>query len=199
MKALRFLTGEAALGALVATLSILTALATFQSASANSEQTRHDIMGLKALNEGNAEYLRAVQVVLYDYQLIDSYYTADSQQDADYFAYSFSPTLKERIEKDPASPFSQEYFDAIYAPATALLADANTNFELAGQWDARGERLQVVMLFMALGLAFAAWSSLTGKESAIRIVFCLLAIALLFLGLVSYLIALLAGWLPGLL
>ena len=199
MKALRFLTGEAALGALVATLSILTALATFQSASANSEQTRHDIMGLKALNEGNAEYLRAVQVVLYDYQLIDSYYTADSQQDADYFAYSFSPTLKERIEKDPASPFSQESFDAIYAPATALLADANTNFELAGQWDARGERLQVVMLFMALGLAFAAWSSLTGKESAIRIVFCLLAIALLFLGLVSYLIALLAGWLPGLL
>ncbi|MBV6397086.1 MAG: hypothetical protein HFACDABA_02691 [Anaerolineales bacterium] len=194
MKFLRFFASEGLLGALVAALSIMTALATFQNASANSEQNRYEILGMKSLNEGNAEYMRSIQVVLYDYQLIDSYYTADSQQDADYFAYSFSPTLKDALARDPNNPFAQEYFDAIYSNATALLTDADANFEQANRWDAHSDRLQVVMLFTALGLTFAAWASLLRSESAMRVLFSLLSILLLCLGVGSYLLTLLAGW-----
>ena len=53
---------------------------------------------------------------------------------------------------------------------TGIQSDANS--DLAGQWDNRGDGLQLVMLIMALGLAFAAWGSLLKEESNMRLLFC---------------------------
>ena len=60
------------------------------------------------------------------------------------------------------------------------------NFDLAGQWDTRGDQLQLVMLFMALGLSFAAWASLLRQESRMRVIFALLAVAAGALGFLTY-------------
>ncbi|MCX6064552.1 MAG: hypothetical protein NT121_02190, partial [Chloroflexi bacterium] len=59
-------------------------------------------------------------------------------------------------------------------------------FKLAGAWDERGDQLQLVVLFMALGLTFAAWASLLKDESNLRPVFGALAIIMLVVALGTY-------------
>ena len=75
----------------------------------------------------------------------------------------------------------------MYAMAYSYWADFDTDSEIAGQWNNRGDGLQLVMLIMALGLAFAAWASLVKEESNMRLVFSLLAILTLVSGLITYL------------
>jgi hypothetical protein len=60
------------------------------------------------------------------------------------------------------------------------------NFELGAQWDERGDQLQLVMLVMALGLAFAAWASLLGAESNMRLLFALFGLVTFAAGLIIY-------------
>ena len=56
-----FLSNEIFLGTLIALLSIFTAVASYQGAMADSEQNKYEILGMQALNDGNAEYLSANQ------------------------------------------------------------------------------------------------------------------------------------------
>jgi hypothetical protein len=75
----------------------------------------------------------------------------------------------------------------MYAEADQYFADSDENFDLGIQWDARGDQLQLVLMIMALGLAFAAWASLMKDESNSRKFFGLLAIITLIIGLFAYL------------
>ena len=59
---------------------------------------------------------------------------------------------------------------------------------LGSQYDERGDQLQLVMLIMALGLAFAAWASLLGAESNMRLLFSLFALVTFIVGLYIYLV-----------
>ena len=54
------------------------------------------------------------------------------------------------------------------------------------EWNERGDALQVVLMFMALGLAFAAWASLLKDESNMRVVFALFAAVTFIWGLLQY-------------
>jgi hypothetical protein len=96
--------------------------------------------------------------------------------------------LNAAIEANPEEPFSQAYYDAMYAEAYALWDESDAAFETAGEWDNRGDGLQLVMLFMALGLAFAAWASLLKEESNLRPLFALAAIIVFVVGLMQYLV-----------
>ncbi|MBI3152451.1 MAG: hypothetical protein HYZ21_09975, partial [Chloroflexi bacterium] len=64
--------------------------------------------------------------------------------------------------------------------------DSDTNFELGSQYDEKGDQLQLVMLIMALGLALAAWGSLLGAESNMRILFSLFGLITFIAGLIVY-------------
>jgi hypothetical protein len=81
----------------------------------------------------------------------------------------------------------------MYASADELFTEADTSFETASQYDNRGDELQLVMLLMALGLAFAAWGSLLKEESNLRVLFAIASFLVLVLGVLSYLTVTVVG------
>lgn len=187
MKSLRFLGHEILLGTLIALLSVFTAFASWQGSIADSKQNEREILAMQQLNDGNAEYLTANQFIVYDYTMFDGWYTTESDEKAEYYEASYSPELQNAISANPDDPFSNEYYDSMYASADALWAESDSNFELASEWDNRGDGLQLVMLIMALGLAFTAWASLLKEESNMRVVFALLGVVTLVIGVFAYL------------
>lgn len=178
---------EIFLGAMIAILSVLTAYASYLGAMSDSEQNKYEILGMQQLNDGNAEYLRANQDITQDYNYFDNWYlNADERPEiADYYQENFSEALASAFDRDQGV-WDEEYYDEMYADATALWDESDTNFDLASQWDERGDQLQLVMLIMALGLAFVAWASLLGAESNMRTLFSLFGILALLAGLAVY-------------
>jgi len=186
MKFLRFLGNELLLGTLIALLSVFTAVASYQGGIADSKQNEFEISGMKNLNDGNAEYLRANQYIVYDYTMYDGWYTADTADKEEYYQANYSQELQDSLAANPDDPFSDAYYIAMYADSEVYWADSDTAFEKASYYDERGDGLQLVVLTLALGLAFAAWASLAKEESNMRLAFSFLAIAMLILGIVFY-------------
>lgn len=187
MKFLRFLGNEFVLGTLIALLSVFTAIASYQGSIADSKQNEAEVNGMKNLNDGNAEYLRANQFIVYDYQMFDGWYTADTSDKEEYYLASYSQELQDSIAANPDDPFSEAYYDAMYADSYAYWDESDTSFETAGQWDNRGDGLQLVVLVMALGLAFTAWASLAKEKSNMRLGFAALGVIMLVVGIILYL------------
>jgi hypothetical protein len=187
MRSLRFLGSEVVLGTLIALLSILTAFASWQGSIADSKQSEHELLAMQDLNDGNAEYLSANQFIVYDFTMYDGWYTADTADKEEYYQASYSEELQNAIAVDPENPFSDEYYDAMRATAYEYWDSFDANSETAGQWNNRGDGLQLVMLIMALGLAFAAWASLGKEESNMRVLFSIFALVTLVIGIVTYL------------
>jgi hypothetical protein len=186
MKFLRFLGNEFVLGTLIALLSVFTAVASYQGSMADSKQNESEISGMKNLNDGNAEYLSANQMIVYDYSMYDGWYTAETADKEEYYQFSYSQELQDSIAANPDDPFSEAYYDAMYAASYDLWDASDASFETAGQWDNRGDGLQLVMLTLALGLAFSAWASLAKEESNMRLWFAALGIGMLILGIIFY-------------
>jgi hypothetical protein len=183
-----FLGTEVFLGAMIALLSAGTAISSYQGSMSDSDQNKYEILGMQQLNDGNAEYLRANQDITQDYNYFDNWYiNADERPEiADYYQTSFSEPLLAAVDRDPDTVWDDQYYDDMYADATALWDESDTNFDLASQWDERGDRLQLVMLIMALGLAFAAWASLLGAESNMRLLFSALGLISFIAGVLIY-------------
>jgi uroporphyrinogen-III decarboxylase len=182
----RILTNEFLLGSLVAILSVLTALAGYQGSMADSNQNQYEINGMKNLNDGNAAYLEANQFIVYDYAMYDGWYVTDDETKAEYYQSSYSQQLQDSIAANPDDPFSEAYYTSMYADAQTYWDESDTEFDLAGQYDTKGDDLQLVMLLMALGLAFSAWAALIREESFVRLVFGAFSIIMLITGLVFY-------------
>ena len=184
-----FLGNEILLGTMIALLSAFTAIASYQGAMSDSEQNKFEILGMQTLNDGNAEYLRANQDITQDYNYFDNWYlNVDDRPDiAEYYQSSFSEQLLGAIERDPETVWDEQYYTDMYTEALELWDESDTNFSLATQWDERGDQLQLVMLIMALGLALAAWASLLGAESNMRLLFSLFGMLSFIAGLFIYL------------
>ena len=184
-----FLGNEVFLGTMIALLSVFTAVASYQGAMADSEQNKYEILGMQALNDGNAEYLRTNQDITQDYNYFDNWYlNVDERPEiADYYQGNFSEQLAAAIERDPNTVWDEQYYTDMYAISDQYFVDSDTNFDLGSQYDERGDQLQLVMLIMALGLALSAWASLLGAESNMRLVFALFGIITFVAGLFIYL------------
>ena len=187
MKLLRILGHELVLGTLIAVLSVFTAYASWQGSIADSKQNENEVLGMQNLNDGNAEYLSANQFIVYDFNMYDGWYVTDDEEKAAYYESSYSDELVASIEANPDDPFNEEYYDAMYAIAHEYWDESDANFELAGQYDDRGDKLQLVMLLMALALAFAAWGALQKEESNMRTLFAFASVAVFVVGLLNYL------------
>ncbi len=187
---LRFLGSEIVLGTLIAVLSVGTAYASYTSAMADSDQNKYEIQGMKALNDGNTTYLEANQNLSQDYAYFDNWYTNAGVDDekAEYYLDMMSDELATLATGDES--FTEDdwvaYEDNIFADSMQLFERSEASFKLATAWDEKGDTLQLVMLFSALGVAFAAWASLLKEDSNMRPLFALLAIVSLVVALVSY-------------
>ena len=184
----KFLGNEIFLGAMIAILSVLTAGVSYLGAMSDSEQNKYEVLGMQQLNDGNAEYLRANQDITQDYNYFDNWYlNVDERPEiAEYYEFNFSEALTSSFASDPDIVWTDEYYDSMYADAIALWDDSDVNFELASAYDERGDQLQLVMLIVALGLAFTAWASLMGAESNMRVLFALFGVITLIAGIAVY-------------
>jgi hypothetical protein len=189
MKSLRFLGNEILLGTLIALLTVFTAVSSYQGALADGQQNDFEILGMKNLNDGNAEYLRSNQDITQDYNYFDNWYlNVDERPEvAEYYQSSFSQALLDAMKRDPDTVWDDQYYEEVYADANAYFNDSDASFEKAGEWNERGDRLQLVLMIMALGLAFAAWASLLKDESNMRLLFSAFAIITLVAGVITYL------------
>ncbi|MBL8102916.1 MAG: hypothetical protein JNM02_10330 [Anaerolineales bacterium] len=183
-----FLASEVALGTLIALLSVSTAVASYEGAMADSEQNKYEILGMQFLNDGNAEYLTVNQQITQDYTYYDNWYlNVDERPEiAAYYEGDFSQALQDAIARDNGI-WDEAYYEAMYAYPNELFNESDTNFEIGSQYDEKGDRLQLVMLIMALGLALAAWGSLLGAESNMRIMFSLFGLISFLVGISLYL------------
>ncbi|MDD2921601.1 MAG: hypothetical protein PHQ36_04880 [Anaerolineales bacterium] len=189
MKYLRFLGNELLLGALIAILSVFTALSSYQSSLAGGEQNNAEIKGMQSLNDGNAEYLTENQNIGQDYNYYDNWYLNQTSNPdvAEYYQNDFSQQLQDAIARDPNNVWDEQYYTEMAATSTELFSASEAYFKLASDWNERGDKLQLVVMIMALGVAFAAWASLLKEESNLRMVFSFFAIAMLIFGLITYL------------
>jgi hypothetical protein len=189
LKFLRFLGNEFLLGTLIALLTVLTAVSSYQGALADGQQNDFEILGMKNLNDGNAEYLRVNQDITQDYNYFDNWYlNVDERPDvAEYYQSNFSQALLDAMKRNPDAVWDNQYYEAVYTDANAYFDESDANFEKAGEWNERGDRLQLVLMIMALGLAFAAWASLLKEESNLRLLFSAFAIITLVAGVITYL------------
>lgn len=187
-----FLSNEIFIGTLIALLSIFTAISSYQGAMADSEQNKYEILGMQALNDGNAEYLSANQTWIQDDGNYDNWYVNQetNPEASDYYASNFTEELAAAIDRNGPDeyPMDEEYSDALYASAIEYWDDSDANFKLGSQYDERGDQLQLVMLIMTLGLVLAAWGALLKEESPMRKIFALLGLVALIAGLATYIL-----------
>jgi len=153
----------------------------------DSDQKKFQNEGMQALTDANAEYLTANQFIVYDYSMYDNWYLDETGEKADYYQASFSEELTASMTANPEDPFSDQYYEAMHNTGTELFATADEKFELAEKFNERGDKLQLVMLVTAVGLAFAAWASLLNEKSNMRLMFAALALITAVLGLIAYL------------
>ncbi|MBN8582812.1 MAG: hypothetical protein J0L96_19260 [Anaerolineae bacterium] len=186
----KIFSSEIFLGTMIAILSVFTAYSSYLGAMSDSEQNKFEILGMQQLNDGNAEYLRANQDITQDYNYFDNWYlNVDERPDiAEYYQFNFSEALTSAFESEPDVVWTDEYYDSMYADATALWDESDINFDTASQWDERGDQLQLVMLITALGLAFVAWASLLGAESNMRVLFAIFGTLALIAGIVIFIV-----------
>ncbi len=184
---LKFLSSEFVLGALVAILSVSAAVSGYQSSMADSDQTKYNVQGQQMLTDANAEYLVANQMIVYDYTMYDGWYTADSDEKTEYYQQSFSAELQTAMTTNPDDPFGDTYYTAMYTEPQGMFDEADRLFELAEEYNERGDALQLILLVSALGLALAAWASLLKEESWVRLFFAIFSFVMLVYSVVLYL------------
>jgi hypothetical protein len=187
MSRLNFLGKELVLGILIVVLSIFTAVSSYQSSMSDSEQTKYNVLGQKELTDANAEYLTANQMIVYDFTMYDGWFTAESEDKEEYYQTNFSDELLASMASGEENAFNDAYYEAMYAEPNGMFAQADVYYGIAEEFNNRGDKLQLVMLIMALGLAFVAWASLLKEESNMRILFSGLSILMLIYGLFTYL------------
>ncbi len=183
----KFLTSELVLGALVAILSVITAFSGYQGSLVDGDETKYNVLGQKMLTDANAEYLTANQLIVYDYNLYDGWYTAEDEEKSEYYHANFSDELLASIDANEEDPFSDAYYEAMYQTPQGMFDEADSLFQKAEEYGERGDALQMIMLISALGLAFSAWASLLDEESVIRLVFSIASIALFVYSVFLYL------------
>lgn len=183
---LAFLSSEIILGTLVAILSVLAAVSGYQSSMADSDQTKYNVQGQQMLTDANAEYLSAGQLIVYDYNMYDGWYTAETDEKAEYYESSYSEELQASIATNPEDPFSDAYYTAMQAEPQTMFDESDRLFDLAEKFNERGDALQLVLLISTMGLAFAAWASLLKENSFVRLTFAVFSIALFIYSIVLY-------------
>jgi hypothetical protein len=178
-----WMTSQIVLSSLIVVLSLFTAYVSYERSLASSAQLRKNTAGLRELMLGTSAETMAnanFQNDLSNYS--DAELATDDIQKTKY-EVRYSEELQNAIAKNVDDPFSDEYFQTIFAESELRRADAETLFEAADGYSKRGNALQQIILITTLGLGFVAWTSVIKNErNLIRIVFIAFAFLTLTYG-----------------
>ncbi len=171
---MKVLGSDIMLGILVALLGLFTALAAYQGALADSGEGDANVEGQKLLSMSNTSYLETTQNVVYDYMMYDGYYFAKDEDAESYYKGSFSEELQANMDRG-TDPFDDAYYDAMYGGAADEFDQAMAKFDDAQKAGDKADRYQLVVVVLAVGLALAAWASLSDAENKLRPIFSLIS------------------------
>lgn len=179
---------ETLLALIIAIFSILTAYAAFLSAQIDSTSTDNYFLAQSLLNEANSLYIERGQDIIYDFGAFDSFVVYENS-DPDISEYYFNAMSEPAIASldRPDGPFDQGYYDEMYEIPNEIRDEEIELFENAAHDSNRAVAYQLTVLIMAVGLSFAAWSSLASKRRLIQFVFLALSVLALLIGLVQML------------
>ncbi len=182
-----FVSSDWVLGILVVFLSVVTALAAYQSSIFDSKEADFNVEGQKLLTDSNSLYLEANQFVIYDYTMYDGWYINEGRDDelAQYYLDSFSEYLTASLDREEG-PFDDQYYEEMYIDAETSYDEAMTSFEDAQVAGDKADKLQLVVLIMAVGLALAAYASILSNENRLRAILAICSIITAIISLVAY-------------
>ncbi len=174
------------LGLLVATLSVFTAAANYATYKIGGVGSAHTATARQLLADSNTDYDIALQLIILDYSMYDGFYINNGVDDvaAEHYLGNFSDALKASVERD--TPFDDQYYDQLYAPADKKSHQAEEEFAKADQAFAKEAVLRLAMLLAALGLAFGAYASLLKEDNHMRSLFALMALIILIINLSQF-------------
>lgn len=177
-------TSQIVLSSLIVVLSLFTAYMSYERSLASSAQLRQNTAGLRELMLSTSAETMAnanFQNDLSNYS--DAELASDEIQKTKY-EVRYSEELQNAIAKNVDDPFSDEYFQNIFAESEQQRNKAEVLFEAADGYSKRGNALQQIILITTLGLGFVAWTSVIKNERhLIRIVFIAFAFLTLTYGI----------------
>ena len=177
-------TSQIVLSSLIVVLSLFTAYISYERSLASSAQLRQNTAGLRELMLGTSAETMAnasFQNDLSNYS--DAELATDDIQKTKY-EVRYSEELQNAITKNVDDPFSDEYFQKIFAESEQHRNEAEVLFNEADGYSKRGNALQQIILITTLGLGFVAWTSVIKNERhLIRIVFIAFAFLTLTYGI----------------
>ena len=187
----KVLENESFLMTMITTMTILTAVAAFQSALAGGESLKYFFMAQSKLTNASSLYVERGQELFYDQSVYDQYQIAllgGDEAAASYFYNQLSDAGVAAVDRsvDAAYPFDEAYEEVLFAMAKAESVEADVAFDLAGKFNQKGDRLGLVTTILAVGLAFAAWASLAVAGSRTRFFFSLFGLLSLLLAAGEY-------------
>lgn len=177
-------TSQIVLSSLIVVLSLFTAYISYERSLASSAQLRQNTAGLRELMLGTSAETMAnasFQNDLSNYS--DGELATDDIQKTKY-EVRYSEELQNAIAVNIDDPFSDQYFQNIFAESEQHRTEAEILFDAADGYSKRGNALQQIILITTLGLGFVAWTSVIKNERhLIRIVFIAFAFLTLTYGI----------------
>lgn len=180
----RWWLSDGLLGAMVVLLTAATAFAAYQSALTNIEGDDLDFEGQKTLVVATGSFLNGNAELIQDLQAYDAYrfFIEGDPAEAALYLERMSPRLRAGLEQ-PGGPFDDDYLQATYAEAQALIAQVEEIETQANQLDDKNRLYELAGLIFAIGLAATAWASLVHPDRRIRLIFLLIALVCLISGI----------------
>jgi len=177
-------TSQIVLSSLIVVLSLFTAFISYERSLASSAQLRQNTAALRELMLGTSAETMANANYQYDLSnYSDAELATDDIQKTKY-EVRYSEELQNAITKNVDDPFSDEYFQKIFAESEQHRNEAEVLFNEADGYSKRGNALQQIILITTLGLGFVAWTSVIKNERhLIRIVFIAFAFLTLTYGI----------------
>ena len=182
-----------AFGAIIALLGILTAAAAFQANRAAGNVAQHYATAQIDLARAQRLRSRADQLVSTDVQLIADIRLHEALgTDLDTLEVLFEQLSEEGQRAYQRSGRLDDAYQAAYYAESNLLEDnAGGAFTAAQAWEARGNRFELIVLILAVGLGFIGWGSLLPDDNPNRDTFAIVAVFILLGGAILFLIAIL--------
>jgi hypothetical protein len=179
-----WMTSQIMLSSLIVVLSLFTAYVSYERALASSAQLRQNTAGLRELMLGTSAETMANANFQND---LSNYSDAESATDdiqKTKYEVRYSEELQNAITKNVDDPFSDEYFQEVFAESEQHRDESKVFFNTADGYSKRGNALQQIILIITLGMGFVGWTSVIKNErQLIRIVFITFAFLTLTYGI----------------
>jgi hypothetical protein len=176
---------EPILGALVAIFGIATAGAAYQASIYGGNSSENFFVAQSALTDTNFFYNQADQIAQKDFDIlteIEVQTALDAPDEAiDALVNALSEDALASFQR--SNDLDDEYYDGLYKVAVEYEDTATKAFASAKDWDALGDDYELLGLILAVGLGFAGWAGLLGRESVVRYAFATMAVVALALSI----------------